>query len=803
MAGGATPKVVAIGLESRSFRDGGLNRYFSELVAALGQLGTPIVGLVTGQPGSDELVEVVAPAEAPLLTRFRAFVSAVRRHSDTDIVDAHFALTALPLLFTRVRHLPFVFHFQGPWADESVSVGERRFVCALKRYLERILYRRAGTLVVLSRAFRRILIERYGVSPWNIHVIPPGVDTDRFSPGDRSEARKALGLPLDAFIAVAVRRLVPRMGLDVLLEAWAKLVSNDETHLILCIVGTGPQRAELEQHCTELGLKGLVRFAGRVDDENLVRYYRASDVSIVPSVALEGFGLVVLESVSTGTPVVASELGGLSEALSGLAPDMLVPPGDPEALACRVRGAVTGIEPLPTRETCRRYAEKFAWSEVARRHVELYERAVSGLLEEDAVEQRKLRVVVLGHSAQLSGAELAIQRAIPALTEVRIHAILAEDGPLVSLLESAGASVEVLLMDDRLRDLRKDRVAAMMPMPAFVQSAVYVFRLAIRLRQIRPDLVHTNTLKAALYGGSAARLARIPCVWHVRDRIADDYLPIAGVKIVRAAARILPSAIIANSQATLASLHLPERSSRTVAADALRVVIPSPVIKPQGGRASRSNASAGLRIAMVGRLASWKGQDVFLRAFAKAFPNGEEVAVLVGAALFGEDAFERKLHKLAGHLGIETRVEFKGFRADVFEELAHVDVLVHASIIPEPFGQVVLQGMAAGLPVVASGAGGPAEIISDGYTGLLYPPGDVDALSTLLIRLDSDAGMRRRLGDQARRAVASYSPECVAEQMMDVYKATLRRSGTKCSHQGASNTVRRPFQGHRRVRSSS
>ena len=222
------------------------------------------------------------------------------------------------------------------------------------------------------------------MSPWDVHVLPPGVDTEKFAPGDRLAARAALGLSHGAFVALSVRRLVPRMGLDVLLEAWATVDPSADQEAILCIVGEGPERSHLEALGHELGIAGVVRFVGGIDDEALVRYYQAADVSLVPSIALEGYGLVVLESLAAGTPVVASAVDGLSEALDGLAPDLLVAPGDSAALGKRLRAAITGELPLQTPEVCRRYAENFSWVEVARRHREAL-RPTSSTISNDTI----------------------------------------------------------------------------------------------------------------------------------------------------------------------------------------------------------------------------------------------------------------------------------------------------------------------------------------------------------------------------------------------------------------------------------
>jgi glycosyltransferase involved in cell wall biosynthesis len=188
-------------------------------------------------------------------------------------------------------------------------------------------------------------------------------------------------------------------------------------------------------------------------------------------------------------------------------------------------------------------------------------------------------------------------------------------------------------------------------------------------------------------------------------------------------------------------------------------------------------ATGGIRAGIVGRLAPWKGQHIFLEAFARAFPSGDERAVIIGSAMFGEDGYGQALVDRVATLGLDGRVDFRGFRDDVVTELAQLDILVHASTIPEPFGQVVVEGMAAGLAVIAADAGGPREIVDDGVNGVLSPPGDVGTLARLLQDLASDPQRRRRLGDAGRRRAADFSPERVAAQVMTVYREVL--SGTK------------------------
>jgi glycosyltransferase involved in cell wall biosynthesis len=286
-----------------------------------------------------------------------------------------------------------------------------------------------------------------------------------------------------------------------------------------------------------------------------------------------------------------------------------------------------------------------------------------------------------------------------------------------------------------------------------------------RIREHAPDIIHTNSLKSALYGGVAGRLARVPTVWHIRDRITTDYLPAPAVHLVRVLSRFLPAAVIANSRETMNTL--PRRWHASVL---YNPILPD-VLEARVPR--RGSKSPALTVGMIGRLSPWKGQEVFLDAFTQAFRRRDVRGRLVGSALFGEDEYASSLVERASALDISDQIEFRGFREDVLAELRELDILVHCSVRPEPFGQVVLEGLAAGVPVIASNAGGPAELITNGVDGILTTPGDVSELADALRMLADDANLRARIGAAGRRRSRDFTPDKAVAQLLAFYAGVL------------------------------
>ena len=335
---------------------GGLSRYFADLFAALHRRSdVAATAAAFGEPEAGGTTW--GPDAGSTLARVRASRRDVPEGA--DVLDRHFALFG-----PAPRRAALVTHFHGPWAQESATAGEGRASVAVKALVERARYRGTDRFVVLSSAFADVLVERYGADRSRIAIIPPGVDLERFT---------ASPVPDGPPRVLCVRRLERRMGVDVLLSAWSGVLAR-RPDARLDVVGDGAERDDLRRRAADLGITDTVTFVGSIDDAELARRYAAASVTVVPSRAWEGFGLVALESLASGRAPVVTDVGGLPDAVRELAPDLVVPAGDADTLADRLGAALDGARPSP--EACRAHAGRFSWDVAAARHAALY-RAVA------------------------------------------------------------------------------------------------------------------------------------------------------------------------------------------------------------------------------------------------------------------------------------------------------------------------------------------------------------------------------------------------------------------------------------------
>ncbi|MCW4458865.1 glycosyltransferase family 4 protein [Microbacterium sp. MPKO10] len=322
--------------------------------------------------------------------------------------------------------------------------------------------------------------------------------------------------------------------------------------------------------------------------------------------------------------------------------------------------------------------------------------------------------LVLSHTAQEGGAELALVRLVRVLRERGndVRVLLFAHGPLEVALAEADVPTAVCRVDARVATASRDEIGRGVRTVSYLGAALgFIIRLRAVIRESGADLVVANTLKAAVFAAIASPLAGQRWAWHLHDRLARDYLPQRLRAVMRTVALIGPRVIVANSNATRETL--PVRARR-------RTVVAYPGLADEAfiQRAPEYPRVVGI----VGRISPTKGQGLFVEAAHAVSRTRSGVRYrVVGSALFGEVDYEDSVRNLVERLELTDLVDFTGWARDVSDQIGHLSVLVHASPVPEPFGQVVIEALAASVPVVATESGGVVEIL-DPAAGTVVPP---------------------------------------------------------------------------------
>jgi glycosyltransferase involved in cell wall biosynthesis len=309
-----------------------------------------------------------------------------------------------------------------------------------------------------------------------------------------------------------------------------------------------------------------------------------------------------------------------------------------------------------------------------------------------------------------------------------------------------------------------------------------VARLAALLRHEHADLVHTNSL-FALYGGWAATAARLPHVWHIRE-IPD--VPNQLRRGLALLALATSSRTVAMTRAVAQQFPQHARASRklVVLHDGIDLERFHPSVSGNRIRAELDVRADSPLVGFVARLDPWKGAEVFVQAAALVIEKRRDSQFIVcGGPLAGYEAYADGLGHLARQLRLNERIRFTNWRYrldDIPEVMAALDVFVHTSIRPEPFGLVLVEAMGAAKPVVAANDGGVPEVVDAGVTGLLTPPGDAAACANAVLRLLDEPTTALTMGRAGRkRAERLFEIRGYAQRVQSLYDEVLaeRSSG--------------------------
>lgn len=382
------------------------------------------------------------------------------------------------------------------------------------------------------------------------------------------------------------------------------------------------------------------------------------------------------------------------------------------------------------------------------------------------------RILFVHNSADIYGASRVLLRLIRGLDRSRFEpiAVLPEDGPLSAMLAASGVRI---LFHPSLSILDRSVVRIGGALRFALQFPASVLFLYQTIRKHRIALVHTNT-GVMPSSALAATLSRIPHIWHIREWFGEfrQAWPLLSRYILA-----LSSKVLCISRAV--AEQFPPSSKLLTVYDGMDPHELSPADK-------RTRAEARSKFGLpntafvagcVGRI-KWmrKGQEHLIRAAGLLARDGIEVHLLiVGAPFKGNESHLTRLHDLAAELGISNRVIFAGEIQDPATAYAAMDVFVLPSEQPEPFGMVMLEAMAAGVPVVASRLGGPIEVVVDGETGVLFQPGKATELAHALATLKNSPELASKMGKAGRdRLITRFAPADTLKAISCVYANLVR-----------------------------
>ena len=396
-----------------------------------------------------------------------------------------------------------------------------------------------------------------------------------------------------------------------------------------------------------------------------------------------------------------------------------------------------------------------------------------------------MRIVFLSPSGELGGAETALLDILAAVREARpaweLSMIAASNGPLLGKA-AAFAQVSAVPFPKALARLgewgaRRSTAARLQLGAGLIAASApaisYARRLHTELRERNPHIIHSNGLKMHLLG-ARARPGRAKLVWHLHDYPAAR----------RLTARLLASqahrcdVMLANSESV--AVEARQCFGRKVPVHTVHNSVDLTRFNPAGPRADLDTlagvaplAPGGLRVGLVATFARWKGHGVFLDALARLRDLPNLRGYIIGGSIYDTDASQfstAQLRAQAEMLGLGDRVAFTGKTDEVPAVMRALDIAVHASTEPEPFGLVVAEAMASGCPVVVSRAGGAAEIAQGG--AVFHEPGNSAELAGRLRELAGDSARRASLGIEGREAaVRLFSRSRLCLRLLPVYES--------------------------------
>ncbi len=393
-----------------------------------------------------------------------------------------------------------------------------------------------------------------------------------------------------------------------------------------------------------------------------------------------------------------------------------------------------------------------------------------------------MKIVFINPVGVIGGGERVLLSMMAALLitqpNIQLFLIVGTDGPLIEQAEKLGVQVKLHQLPEALNQLGDSGFKSSNPALARLILLARIIRILpsigqyLRefqrsLRQLQPDLIHSNGIKTHLLT-ALTKIKDTPIIWHIHDFYGSR--PLIGKVLKQFSYRAKLGIAISHAVAKDAKTTLPKLPIETIY-NAIDINYFTPLSSPP---------HTPLRVGLVATFARWKGHDIFLEAASEIIKNHPHLNVrfsIVGGAIYqtrGSQFSQQELQEKAADLEIADKVDFLGFQQDIAQVYRNLDIVIHASTQPEPFGLAIVEAMACGKPVIVSQAGGAAELFTHNYDAIGVPPREPMALASAILDLLNNPEKRQLIAENARKtAVNNFSHQRLGKQIITIYNQLI------------------------------
>ena len=387
-----------------------------------------------------------------------------------------------------------------------------------------------------------------------------------------------------------------------------------------------------------------------------------------------------------------------------------------------------------------------------------------------------MKIVFVNPVGVIGGAERVLLTMLTTLNtqpNIQLHLIVGTNGALIEQAQKLGIQVTLLKLPEELNQLGDSAFKGNSTIAIFIlllrlvkilpSIGKYLREFERSLRELKPDLIHSNGIKTHILTALVG-VKGVPLVWHIHDFYSSR--PLIAQVLKRLSDRATLGIAISQAVAQDTISLLPRLPIKVIynAID-VNYFSPAPPV-----------LYLPLRVGLVATFARWKGHDIFIKAIGNIVRSHPDLKVhfyIVGGAIYqtrGSQFSEQELKNQASDIGIADKIDFLGFQQDIAEIYRWLDIVVHTSTQPEPFGLAIIEAMACGKPVIVSQAGGATELFTHNYDAVGVPPGEPIALAAAILDLIDKPEKRQIISTNARlTAIKHFSHEHLYQQILAVY----------------------------------